>query len=345
MLYEKSDAEFLIRVGSLEGYRDFVLERGGSPQAILDQLALDESLWATPDAMIPISKYREAMNMAAEQINAQHFGLLLSQRQSFDKLGAIGYLAKHAATLGVGIEHMNAFLRAHDRSTEARLTIEGDTAFWTYRVRHIAGISDINQCELGAGLGTKFIRSNVDPRWNPEAVFFPHSAPKDQRLLSRVFRCPIYFESDVTALEFPAKTLSRPLVQAEPKLHQILLRFLNETKSEADQDVVGRVRSEILSAMEVGGITLEDIAAKLSMSRSELQRKLKAQGKTYQDMLETIRFEKAQKLLKDTGLSLTEISAALGYAQLAIFTRAFKRSAGTTPSQFRKQSQRSLSNA
>lgn len=329
--------ELVIRIGSLDGFRDLVFERGGNPDRILEELDLDPALWATPDHMIPVVKYRMALNLAATQTDTPHFGLLLSQRQSFDKFGAIGYLVKHSPNLGTAIRHMTTFLARHDSSTSSTLTVEGGTASWSYRVPHLIEASERHQCELGAGIGVKFIRSSIDQRWSPDAVLFTHSAPKDQRMLDRVLRCAIYFEADATAIEFPASDLDLPLTQADPRLHDILLDFLREWREGTAQDTVSLVKVAIAERMGDAPITLVDIANQLGLTRSELQRHLRARGKTFQKLLEAARLERAQKLLTDTKQPLTQISVALGYAQLAVFTRAFKRSTGVAPSVWRSR--------
>jgi len=52
------------------------------------------------------------------------------------------------------------------------------------------------------------------------------------------------------------------------------------------------------------------------------------------------RFELAQQLLEHTRLSVTEISAALQYADTATFSRAFKGWSGCSPVQWRSRANR-----
>jgi len=47
--------------------------------------------------------------------------------------------------------------------------------------------------------------------------------------------------------------------------------------------------------------------------------------------------EKAQSLLQNEDLTITEIADRLGYQSIAYFSRAFKRSHGISPSEYRKQ--------
>ncbi|MBO5487699.1 MAG: helix-turn-helix domain-containing protein, partial [Eubacterium sp.] len=52
--------------------------------------------------------------------------------------------------------------------------------------------------------------------------------------------------------------------------------------------------------------------------------------------LTNIRVEKAKKLLVSTSLSVTEIAGQVGYGDYRVFTKAFKKSEGITPSQYRR---------
>ena len=62
---------------------------------------------------------------------------------------------------------------------------------------------------------------------------------------------------------------------------------------------------------------------------------LKAGGMGYRDISNEIRFEIARQLLRDTQVPLGQIAAALDYSEASAFTRAFRRWAGQTPSDWR----------
>ena len=73
------------------------------------------------------------------------------------------------------------------------------------------------------------------------------------------------------------------------------------------------------------------------VSTRSFQRKLALAGMTYSGLLDTVRFDKARKLLLDTDFKIIDVAFASGYADPAHFTRAFRRIAGVTPRQFREQ--------
>lgn len=59
-------------------------------------------------------------------------------------------------------------------------------------------------------------------------------------------------------------------------------------------------------------------------------------GVNFFTYLTNIRMEKAKKLLLATAASITEIAEQVGYGDYRVFTKAFKKAEGVTPSQYRK---------
>jgi len=90
--------------------------------------------------------------------------------------------------------------------------------------------------------------------------------------------------------------------------------------------------------LDQGLPALAEIAEMAGASTRSLQRKLAYAGLTYSDLIDTIRFENAGRLLRDTDSKIIEIAFSSGYADPAHFTRAFRRISGVTPRQFRAQS-------
>ena len=98
---------------------------------------------------------------------------------------------------------------------------------------------------------------------------------------------------------------------------------------------------EALSFMEQNfqnDISVEDIAATCGLNRSYFGKIFKESlGKTPQEFLLNYRMVKAAELLKLTGLSIGDISNAVGYANQLHFSRAFKNMYGLAPREWRNQ--------
>jgi AraC-like DNA-binding protein len=76
------------------------------------------------------------------------------------------------------------------------------------------------------------------------------------------------------------------------------------------------------------------------MHHRTLNRRLKAEGTTFQELLDEVRFEAACQLLDTARIPITEIAVSLGYAETSASSRAFRRWSGATPVERRRRSQK-----
>lgn len=92
----------------------------------------------------------------------------------------------------------------------------------------------------------------------------------------------------------------------------------------------------ILDLLPEGQATLNDIAARLDLKERTLQRRLAKFGITFEQLVDTIRYDEAMRLLRMDRDSLAEIALQLGYSDQANFNRAFRRWTGKPPSVYRQ---------
>lgn len=81
----------------------------------------------------------------------------------------------------------------------------------------------------------------------------------------------------------------------------------------------------------------EHLASMLSLHPRTLNRRLEEQGTSYREIVGNLRYEVAKQFLLDSNMPLIKISTMLGYADASVFTRAFRRWSGITPSAWREQ--------
>ncbi len=96
------------------------------------------------------------------------------------------------------------------------------------------------------------------------------------------------------------------------------------------------VAAKIAAALAASSDASADaIAALLHMSGRTLQRRLESEHTRFGEVLDTVREKRARALLADPSMGLAEVAYRSGFADLATFSRAFKRWTGIPPGAFR----------
>jgi AraC-like DNA-binding protein len=83
--------------------------------------------------------------------------------------------------------------------------------------------------------------------------------------------------------------------------------------------------------------SLEQAAAMLRLTTTQLRKRLYRAGTTYKALVLETRMELAKHYLIDTELSVQEIAYLLDYTTPAPFSRAFKRVFGVAPAGYRQR--------
>lgn len=96
-----------------------------------------------------------------------------------------------------------------------------------------------------------------------------------------------------------------------------------------------KVEQHITSLLGSGPVRIEHVARDLGCSRQTLYRRLKAEGLTFEQVLDGLRRRSALRLVRGRGLTVKEIAYRLGFSDPASFSRAFKRWTGLSPQSLR----------
>lgn len=133
---------------------------------------------------------------------------------------------------------------------------------------------------------------------------------------------PVNYEEFGTCIDNLKITLFRrrpvrPEEQQEERPIQAIARYLQEHLAE--------------------DVSLSVLAEEFHMSAQYISQLFKSEiGVNFLAYLTNIRMERAKNLLLSTPLSIAEVSEQAGYGDYRVFTKAFKKSEGITPSQYRR---------
>lgn len=142
------------------------------------------------------------------------------------------------------------------------------------------------------------------------------------------------------AIVFKASWLDRRIPEGDPELIRLLQKQISTLGARYEGDLVAQVRALLRAAILAGHAGEEQIAALLSLHKRTMHRRLVAEGTQFRKIDAECRYDNARQVLENSTLAITEIAATLGYSEAGVFTRAFRRWSGTTPTRWREQSRR-----
>jgi len=96
-----------------------------------------------------------------------------------------------------------------------------------------------------------------------------------------------------------------------------------------------RVRKLIEQGLRLGAPSKSDVAQSLCMSERTLQRRLDGEGVTFKSLMDVVRRDLADNLLRRSDASLDDLAFALGFADESAMYRACRRWFGMTPGEYR----------
>jgi len=155
-----------------------------------------------------------------------------------------------------------------------------------------------------------------------------------------------YFGTSITRAAFTGLTFypqdaRRPFLTANDEMWSIFEPQLNTRMDDlaAESGFRERVRACLMEIMASGQYGMADVASRLAVSTRTLQRRLKAEGTTFQKELDNLREELARNYLTKSDYSGGQIAFLLGYEDPNSFYRAFRAWTGQTPETIRAQVQ------
>jgi AraC-like DNA-binding protein len=332
----------LQRPGSLSGkvavrVVDFVAARGHDGEALCESAGLTLEYLRSAESRVPYSVVRELGARAAELVRDPNFGLHLAQ----DVRDTSGYdagllLLMASPSVRVGLERLEQYQRYWGDGERVRLFPKEGGA--SVRVMVPSGTGDYqrqsDECAMAEILiGFRAISgSDVVPR----AVRFLHAAPADIGEHRALFRCPLQFSAPFTEIEFDDASLDAPLPHANETYRLIFQAQVERAlgRLPGNSGTAKDVRAAAQAALVGGQCSLAGTARALGMSARTLQRRLRDDGTSFAELIDSLRREMATEYL-DKRLSVPEIAWLLGYAEPSAFHHAFKRWTGTTPEQVR----------
>jgi AraC-like DNA-binding protein len=293
--------------------------------------------------VLPARTLGRLLRRSVEATGCRHIGVLIGRDASLSALGAVGFLMQSSPTVSAALQELERNLHFHDQAATLSLHAEGGYVVLGYRIT-TPEVEALDQIYAVAALiGSNFMRAMCGSGWQPYEVRLPFARPQDTRPLREALRAPLRFDAERLALVFPAADLKRPLATADPLLHRMMTERIGEIEAAARTGLVDRVRRLLRTLVFLPHCAPAVVAGRMGMSLRTLNRRLAAEQSSVRQLHEEVAMDAARQLLASTTKPASEIALLLGYSGASAFSRAFSRSAGMAPTQWRAMRSRGIS--
>jgi len=173
--------------------------------------------------------------------------------------------------------------------------------------------------------------------FNALVVEFVDAPPADSSVHEAVFGCPVRFGQAANRALLRHSDLALPLSARDPAIAALHDRLVEDELEKLAAGTATSLRVRALLAARLSGAEprREQIAAALNVSDRTLQRRLQAEGTTFQQLLDDTRRELAQKYLRKPRTPLRDVAELLGFEDQSNLFRACKRWFGESPGRYR----------
>lgn len=313
-------------------------EQSISDQQLLENACLTVEEISAPGAYITHAQQIQIWINFARLSPEPSIGLTLGQK----------YRAHNSGIYGLTILTAETIRDALACASKLQLLTGSFTNFTHYVTKHEYCIQAINnyplpgthQLTIDEALSAHQAVLNplTEPPLMPTRVNFDYPKPENIEPYREIFKCPVQFSAKTSEICYPISAGTMRLISHDADAHEvcklrceILLKKLQDA-----ENMTGKVK-KILLQLNNNRRNAEEVAERLHISPRHLRRMLSKEDTSFQIVLDDTRFDLSKNFLKQTILSIEEISSLIGYSETNNFRRAFKKWANLSPSEYRCQ--------
>ncbi|HJU53702.1 MAG TPA: AraC family transcriptional regulator [Pyrinomonadaceae bacterium] len=336
-------AEPTIAAGYPRAFLDFAVARGADRRTLLARSRLRPDDIQEQDNRVPLSNYVALMEAGVELCNEPALALLFGESSRLQDISIVGLIGEAAETTEEARRQINRYARlmldedAAKVSDHVELVRDGGLVWLKYTSHLYTNNRLLTESAFArniCGAREHFGATRDFAKWPyPKAIHFTHQEPSYRAEYDRVFGVPLVFGSHMNALLMDEEFLSIRMPRTNRYVFGVLSAHAEALlKSlESSKTTRGRVESLLMPILHTGEASMDVIANKLGFSRQTLFRRLKAEGVTFEKVLDELRHQLALHYLSGKKVSVNETAYLVGFSDPAAFSRAFKRWTGSSP--------------
>jgi AraC-like DNA-binding protein len=313
---------------------------GLDTDAILAKCGLTREDLARLDERVPLALQYRVWEAARQATGQSGIGVRVGELARIEMFGVLGYVVRSSATMGDALLRTARYLRLLSEAFDLTLDVDGDRAVLECRSAHPGQVHP-EATELMLTMLVVLSAQITGSSLGEGEVRFAHDAPSDRSHHERVFGTRFRFGCCESSLIFRSETLNLPIKTEDSKLRVILEREAEHLllALPTPETYTGRVQKLLAAELRGGNPLAENVAAQFGIRPKTLSRRLKEEGTSHRELLDSLRRDLAGRYLVASDMGITDVAFLLGFSDASAFNKAFKRWTGSSPQAYREEKQ------
>lgn len=330
----------LVRAASLHGFAPLVEELGGNPLRLLERHGIPPSVLDDDDVLISITAHDLMLDATAAELDCPDLGLRLAERQDLGILGPLAVAIESSSTVAEALECVTRFMFVH--SPALRIGVEDDprgaagVVAVTYRKDLRESPYSPQAMELGIALLLRISAAMLGGIDGLRSVELPHAPISPVERYRGVFGVTTRFHAPAAALRLDRQVLDARFADADSAIRTVAIAHLDANHTNPDGSVAVQVRGALTEGLGTVPPSLTQVARLLAVHPRTLQRRLAAEGTSFELVLDDVRRVAAARYITGTDMPFARLALLLGFSEQSALTRAVRRWYDVSPRRLRR---------
>lgn len=312
--------------------------RGFDALEVIESVGLDPGKLANPDWRVPAIGYNSLLRRCVELTGDEAFGLYAAEELQPQVLHGLGLGWLSSDTVYDGLKRLVRFAKLI--ASVAELELEETNQLVYLHLKRTLDLEDFEYAsrDYGVAMILRMCQLCLGQFLAPVSIELARPRPREPERWEYMLAARVNFDCDETRIAWSKADIEGQLVTGDPQLARANDEHAaSYMASYLSNSFAHSVVEKLLDRLPDGPPDQAQIASDLCISNRTLQRKLKDEGVSFNELLQDCRMQLAKKYLKSNQRSVVETSYLLGFSEPSAFSRAFKRWTGMSPAQFRNE--------